>query len=208
MVLALASTLHVLHGNRPYAVSRNSHPLTPYAPTGPTEYRDLLSRVREKVARSVKDPLSESFTSGRAYHLDATGWWPHEVADLDAVITSPPFFDSTRFHTQNWLRLWFCGWAPDDFKARPAAFVDERQKKGFEVYEPILRQAKERLKPGGVAVFHLGRSKKCDMGQELSALARRWFSTVDLFDESVAHCESHGMRDKGAVTVHQYLVVS
>ncbi len=36
--LVYAALLHILHGNRPYALSRRSHPLTPYAPTGEYEY--------------------------------------------------------------------------------------------------------------------------------------------------------------------------
>jgi len=31
----LACLLHILHGNRPYALSRRSHPVTPFAPRGP-----------------------------------------------------------------------------------------------------------------------------------------------------------------------------
>jgi hypothetical protein len=45
-----ASLLHVLHGNRPYALSRRSHPLTPYAPTGPVEYKSLLRKLEETTA--------------------------------------------------------------------------------------------------------------------------------------------------------------
>ncbi|MYH82548.1 hypothetical protein F4141_17820 [Candidatus Poribacteria bacterium] len=41
----------------------------------------------------------------------------------------------------------------------------------------------------------------------LQKLGKRWFRSVDIFDESVAHCESHGIRDKGTVTSHQYLVL-
>jgi hypothetical protein len=48
-----ACLLHILQGNRPYALSRRSHPITPFAPTGPAEYRPLLPRLREKVARSL-----------------------------------------------------------------------------------------------------------------------------------------------------------
>jgi hypothetical protein len=87
------------------------------------------------------------------------------------------------------------------------AYVDERQKTGFEIYDPIFRQSRERLKAGGVFVLHLGESRKCDMAQGLKQIASRWFSLVDLFSESVRHCESHGIRDKGTVTSHQYLVL-
>ncbi len=202
----MASLLHILHGNRPYALSRRSHPITPYKPTGPFEYRPLIDRLRAKVTRSLQR-MPQNFQRGKMFLQDATGCWPREIEALDAVITSPPFFDSTRFHLANWLRLWFAGWSLGDFRTRPAGFVDERQKKSFDVYVPIMRQARERLKPDGVLLLHLGRSRKCDMADQLKRLARHWFRSADIFDESVAHCESHGIRDKGTVTFHQYLVL-
>ena len=104
--------------------------------------------------------------------------------------------------------MWFAGWTRDDFRILPQAFVDEKQKRGFEVYEPVIRQARERLKPGGVCVFHLGKSRKSDMATEIAALAGRWFRNRDIFAESVAHCETHGITDKGTVVEHTYLVLS
>src|SRR5262249_10784369 len=139
--LVMASLLHVLHGNRPYALSRRSHPITPFAPTGPAEYRPLLSRLGEKVRRTAAAGVPGGFREGRVLACAGTGWWPAEVDQLDAVITSPPFFDSTRFHLANWLRLWFAGWDRADFERRPRAFLDERQKTSFRVYEPVFRQA-------------------------------------------------------------------
>jgi DNA modification methylase len=205
--LVAASLLHILHGNRPYALSRRSHSITPFSPCGTFEYRPLITRLREKVQRSLNVEYPDGFTEGKIYHQDATSWWPQEIENLDAIITSPPFFDSTRFHLANWLRLWFCGWEVHDFKSKPLMFVDERQKADFSVYESIFRQARERLKKDGVVVFHLGESKKCNMAEQLKKVSQKWFKTVDLFNESVEHCESHGIRDKGAVTSHQYLIL-
>lgn len=205
--LVLSSLLHILHGNRPYALSRRSHPITPFAPSGGYEYRGLIGRLREKVARSTSVSVGDRFVEGTVYQTDATAWWPSEVDNIDAIITSPPFFDSTRFYLANWMRLWFCGWEAEDFKLRPQQFIDERQKRGLEIYESIFRQARERLKPGGVVVLHLGKSRKCDMGESLAKLGAHWFRVADLFVESVQHCESHGIRDKGTVTDHQYLVL-
>ena len=207
MMLVYASCLHILHGNRPYALSRRSHPIIPYAPSGEFEYRSLIKRLKEKVSRSLDATLPEIFVEGRIYHQDATSSWPSEVDNLDAVITSPPFFDSTRFFLANWLRLWFSGWSDSDFKKQPRFFIDERQKTDMTVYESIIRQSKERLKLGGVLVFHLGKSRKCEMAVELAKVAQKWFAHADTFDESVDHCESHGIRDKGTVTEHQYLVL-
>jgi DNA modification methylase len=203
----LASLLHILHGNRPYALSRRSHPLTPYKPTGAYEYRPLIGRLLAKVQRGLDEDLPADFRPGEIFFQDATRWWPREIDQLDAVITSPPFFDSTRFYLANWLRLWFSGWSATDFEASPSVFVDEQQKSSFDVYIPILRQAKERLKSNGVFVLHLGKSVKCDMAAHLRQLGKQWFRSADLYDESVVHCESHGMRDKGTVTSHQYLVL-
>lgn len=204
----LASLLHILHGNRPYALSRRSHPITPYKPTGAFEYRSLIKQLAAKVERGFKEPLPDNFRAGKMFFLDATSWWPREIDNLDAIITSPPFFDSTRYYLANWLRLWFAGWSQSDFETRPLGFVDERQKSSFEVYVPFLRQARERLKRDGIVVLHLGKSIKCDMAAELQSLGKQWFRSSEIFDESVTHCESHGVRDKGTVTSHQYLLLS
>lgn len=205
--LVLACLLHILHGNRPYALSRRSHPITPFAPTGDVSYRALIPRLRKKVDRSLRVGMPDGFVCGHSMFQDATEWWPAEVQMLDAVLTSPPFYDSTRYYLGNWMRLWFCGWERKDFKERPAAFVDEKQKISFDVYRSVLRQARERLRPSGVVVLHLGASRKCDMATELARVSRKWFRVVDTYTECVSHCESHGIRDKGTVASHQYLLL-
>jgi hypothetical protein len=45
------------------------------------------------------------------------------------------------------------------------------------------------------------------MAAALVKVAVRWFRVADLFSEQVEHCESHGIRDKGTVTAHQFLVL-
>lgn len=205
--LVFSCLLHILHGNRPYALSRRSHGITPFAPTGEFEYKNVVNHLKDKVERSFTVTAPSNFVEGDMVFQDATSWWPREIDNLDAIITSPPFFDSTRFYLANWLRLWLSGWNQEDFEKRPLGFVDEKQKLGFEIYEPILRQARERLKPGGVVVFHLGKSSKCDMAEKLAEVAKKWFKVADIFEESVEDGESHGIRDKGTVVKHQFLVL-
>lgn len=206
--LVFSSLLHILHGNRPYALSRRSHGITPFAPTGNFEYKSLVKHLTEKVERSFARDLPEDFIEGEMLYQDATSWWPRDIDNLDAIITSPPFFDSTRFYLANWLRLWFSGWNQSDFEEKPLGFVDEKQKNSFMIYESILRQSRERLKPGGLLVFHLGKSKKCNMAEQLSAVAKQWFRVADIFEEDVEDTESHGIRDKGTVVKHQFLILS
>jgi len=206
-MLVISALLHILHGNRPYALSRRSHPIVPYAPTGDFEYKSLIEKLKEKVSKSLNIVLPQNFTEGKIFLQDTTKIWSQEITDLDAIITSPPFFDSTRFYLANWIRIWFAGWGIEDFKYQTRSFVEEKQKIDFSIYEPIFRQAKERLKKDGVFVLHLGKSAKCDMAKELQRMSRRWFKSADLFDESVVHCKTHGIRDMGTVTAHQYLVL-
>ena len=63
------------------------------------------------------------------------------------------------------------------------------------------------MKNGGVMVLHLGKSPKCNMGLELKRIATQWFAHTELFDESVRHCNTFGIKDIGTVTDHQYLVL-
>jgi hypothetical protein len=169
--LVMASLPHVLHGNRPYALSRRSHPITPDAPSGDFEYRPVIPRVEDKVERSLDADVPSDFRAGDAFQADSTKWWPLEIDDLDAVVTSPPFYGSTRFCTQNWLRPWFVGREPDGFDVRPTEFVGERQTDSFEIHEPLVRQSRERLADDGVLVLHLGRSDGCDMAEEVRSVA-------------------------------------
>src|SRR3989338_3033800 len=206
-MLVISSLLHILHGNRPYALSRRSHPIVPYAPQGEFVYKNLIQNLTEKVERVLQVEFPLNFIPGKIYNHDSISIWPQEINNLDAVITSPPFFASTRFYLANWIRIWFSGWSENDFKYQINSYIEEKQKKNFTIYESIFRQSKERLKQGGVCVLHLGKSVKCDMAEELKKVSKRWFKTVDLFVESVKHCESHGIRDKGTVTSHQYLVL-
>lgn len=206
-MVVISSLLHILHGNRPYALSRKSHPITPYAPSGEFEYRNLVDKLTQKVYKFYQQEIPNNFVPGTIYLQDSTLAWPEEISGLDAIITSPPFYDSTRFYNANWIRLWFCGWEKSDFKEMPKSYVDERQRQSFDVYNNIFTQAKDRLKSGGVLVFHLGKSKKCDMGEKLLSMSKKWFNHYDLFYENVEHCATFGLKDIGTVTNHEYLVL-
>lgn len=205
--VVVSSMLHILHGNRPYALSRKSHPIIPYAPTGDFIYKNLVNKLYEKVNRFYSEVVPKDFMGGKMFMQDSTKNWPDEIENLDSIITSPPFFDSTRFYVSNWIRLWFCGWEPNDFTKNAKRYIDERQKRTFYVYRPILSQAKERLKLGGTFVFHLGKSKKCDMGKVLQSMSKPWFTHSELFVESVEHCAKFGIKDLGTVTDHEYLIL-
>ncbi len=45
------------------------------------------------------------------------------------------------------------------------------------------------------------------MAEKLSEIAKRWFKIADMFEENVEDNESHGIRDKGTVVRHQFLIL-
>lgn len=203
--LILSSFLHSLHGNRPYALSRTSHPVTPFKPTGDFEYRDFESRIKSKVNRAVgayplfdAESLRGEATLGSFEKLEYSN-------EVDAVITSPPFAASTRFYIANWMRLWAAGWDPDDFSSRKVEFIEEKQKKNFEIYSEFFDSAARWLKPGGKLILHLGKTAKVDMAEELITVLPDSFKLIHKFDETVAGAEKFGIRDQGATSSHQFL---
>jgi hypothetical protein len=204
--LILGSLLHILHGNRPYALSRNSHPITPYAPTGDYEYKNLLDKLSAKVFKGLKSIKDDSFLRGNIYQGDILNKWSDDIDNIDAIISSPPFFESTKFYLTNWIRSWFMGWDVEDFEKEKEVFIETKQKKSFDLYNDIFQQAKDRLNSNGKIILHLGKSDKKDMGSELLPIAKIYFNNAKLYNEDVSMVEKHGMTDKGSVNVHQYIL--
>ena len=202
--MVFSCLLHVLHGNRPYALSRNSHPLTPYAPKGEFVYKSVIDHTLEKLNLSYRKGIFDSFVRGKAIYGDYYLLTKSKLS-IDAIICSPPFADSIRFYMQNWMRLWMCGWEAEDYKRAETIFLDQRQKKDFNVYIPFFEMCATVLKPKGKVVLHLGKTDKVDMAEELSKRATPYFTEVFRGYENVEMLEKHGIKDKGATVEHQFL---
>lgn len=203
----LSCFAHLLHGNRPYALSRRSHPVTPFKPTGDYEYRPALPRLREKIQRGLEaEPPRSATLPGQAHFGDFKNLRLDEP--VDAIITSPPFHDSTRFYITNWMRLWFCGWEPNDFDERKHSFLETQQKRSMEVYVTFFAKCAEWLKPGGKLIMHLGRVKGFDMSEEIQRRVTSDFEVIYAADECVSGAEKFGISDQGATDTHQYLFLA
>lgn len=194
--------LHILHGNRPYALSRHSHPVTPFKPTGPNEYRPMAPRLRAKVSRTLSLRVPDGALIGEAIQ---GCFQTLSAKNVDVIITSPPFVASTRFFSSNWMRLWLAGWEPNDFNERREAFLERQQRKSLDIYLTFFQRCADWLRPDGRLIMHLGRSAKCNMADELLRRAGGLFNLVYSLDEDVAGREKFGLRDQGATTAHQYL---
>lgn len=198
--------LHILHGNRPYALSRRSHPITPFAPRGETEYKsvvDYTNRRLERILPSLVGLNQESpVGDARRQSYSASA---REFGLVDAVITSPPFAESLRFWSSNWMRLWFAGWEPQDFKVQPSDFLESKQRKNLGVYADFSQSMANCLKPGGSLILHLGETKTLSMADEIVPLLAPHFDVAYVGRESVEDIERHGLKDRGATLAHTYL---
>jgi len=202
--MVFSCLLHILHGNRPYALSRNSHPLTPYAPTGEFIYKNVTEHLKNKLDISYAKGDFSTYCKGRSILGDYNSLSGTDIK-ADAVICSPPFADSIRFYMQNWMRLWLCGWEVEDYKNAENRFLDQKQKKDFDIYKSFFSMCYDILNPNGKVILHLGKTDKVDMAEELSKRAAPFFYEVFRGSENVQEIEKHGIKDKGATVEHQYL---
>jgi hypothetical protein len=205
--LVFSSMLHILHGNRPYALSRRSHPLTPYAPTGEFLEKDVVSHLATKVnsSLSAKEKLPLSYF-GRCEQLDVRNIAALGENYCDLILTSPPFASSTRFYMTNWMRFWFAGWGISDFKNAEQDFVESNRNKDLRVYYDIFENFSKVLRSGGLAALHVGKNRAIDMADVLKRFEFTGFKLVDHFIEDVSTGEKHGIKDKGGTVEHQYLI--
>jgi len=201
----IASLLHILHGNRPYSLSRRSHPITPLAPIGPFEYRPIKERLWKKIYSSFDEEVSTKDVCAKAIFGDAFKMSQLVNTKIDVIITSPPFIHSTRFHTNNWIRNWFCGWELENFTKEKKKFVEVLQEKNLDIYGKLLDEWRKILKPEGLVIFHLGSTKECDMVEEISKRVPPTFEIIGIVYEFVKDQEAHGLSSQGRTVKHGFL---
>ena len=133
--LACSATCHILHGNRPYALSRRSHGIIPIPPKGEFIHKPLMRSLRAKLARVSLDTLPPRFRPGLGKLMDA-GHLDLPDSSVGALITSPPFLGTTQFLRQNRVRLWFCGMDLEEQQAHKHTFAEYRRDLTF--YSELL----------------------------------------------------------------------
>ena len=199
-----ASLLHVLHGNRPYALSRTSHPITPFNPTGPATYKNVLQAIWDRAKRVLSTPLSEGFVPGRGLYGDFREL-SSSIEPVDVIVTSPPFM-GMRFDRPNWLRMWFCGWEESDFHRTSRGFLEREQTSSLSCYEDFFDTCRSCLIDSGLLIVHVGSGGKVDLAEGLRTLATsRDFALEGEVVEDVQDLERHGLTDKGLTKAHHLL---
>ena len=204
LLFVTACLAHVLHGNRPYALSRRSHNIIPIPPKGPTEYKPVMTALRDKCYRMLSFPLPKGFRQGRAL-LCPADTIPIEKASVDVVVTSPPFLGTTDFLRHNRLRNWLLGWNYQTQSQQRDHFLEHQTV--VEGYRPVFSELHRVLCPQGLLVLHVGIVKTVSMADLLSPLlAEASFREIGRVWEDASHLESHGRTDRGSTHTHGFVI--
>jgi hypothetical protein len=200
-----ACLLHILHGNRPYALSRRSHNIMPWPPKGPSVYKPLAKSLREKVSRMMDQGMPLAFVRGKALR-DSVFDLNLANESVDCILTSPPFYSNRDFLRMNRIRLWFCGWDYEQQAKMKSEFVEHRTDIG--IYDGIFKEFYRVLRPNSLCIMHLGVVGKVDMAERLQPHAeKRGFTKLKTIYEDTSTLESHGIVDRGATHKHQFLAL-
>lgn len=204
--LFLASCLvHLLHGNRPYALSRRSHNIIPIPPKGETKYRSLTKSLREKLDRALGFSMPANFKAGSSFRCSVDNL-PLSDSTVDTIITSPPFLGTTHFLRQNRIRLWFTGWDYQMQNVHRTDFVEHDR--GPERYAPVLIELRRVLRPRGLMIWHIGIVKNQNMADMLAPFfLQAGFSERGRVWEDASSLETHGRTDRGGTHTHGFVIL-
>jgi len=165
-----ACLLGILHHVRPGFLSYPASHLVPYLRKTkyPPEkfpkmygYRDLSSRLLEKVKRAYRRHMLPSNWNERRYEVWQTNSMNLPMGDetVDAIISSPPYFGALDYARDNRLRLWFLGC--EDWKELDASLTANNK-----VYLPqmsiCLQEMFRLLKPSSHCILVLGDVERDD----------------------------------------------
>jgi hypothetical protein len=201
-----ASLMHILHGNRPYALSRTSHPIVPLSPKGEFVYKPLIHHIERRMALALKERLPERFVRGGGLHGDFRDLDSAQIGEFECILTSPPFM-GMRFDRPNWMRLWFCGWGEEDFHKTSLKFLEREQTKSKLVYRDFFATCQRLLSSAGLAVLHVGDDARGGLVEALRQLGKEDFDLKGDIIEDVQAIEQHGLSDKGNRTLTHHLLI-
>ena len=156
----LSSLLGILHHQRPGFLSFPSSHLVPYLRSKKYprtiypnlyKYRPIAPRLQAKVERMLKRPpivaMRESIDAIRKSSVESVKL----PAEIDCVITSPPYMNALDYGRDNRLRLWF-------LDEENLEFVDQRTRlRAFEnTMRAVAKQLQEKVRKGGYCIFVVG----------------------------------------------------
>jgi len=183
----LGCLLGIIHGHRPGHLSAVTSLVIPYLPREKPIYKEVKPRLIKKVERMYKDGFDNTHIPVIS-NLDSKQL-SIQNNKIDAVISSPPYFNTLDYSGDNRLRNEFLGinkqkkiTLKEKLTQQNPTYIDEMVEIGIEL--------KRVLKPGGYCIFVLGDlhlSKRIrNTAKEISeAYAELGFITHTIIDDKM-----------------------
>ncbi len=118
----------------------------------------LLNRTEFRLSDGVPDRRG---TASRCDVRCVHRVFRRHVGNVDAIITSPPYLNVTRFEEDQWLRLWFLGGSANPSYGSISS--DDRHSSGYQYWDFLAeawRSVALLLKPNGHLVCRIGTGKE------------------------------------------------
>ena len=149
----LGCLIGILHGHRPGHLSATTSLVIPFTPKTKAEYREVIPRMIAKTQRMYRNefPLK---TKGKIYEKDSR-LKILKKDSVDAVISSPPYYNTLNYVTDNRLRIAFLGY-DEDGRANLGEELIQHRTGYLEDMRKVGKHLRDCIKPNGYCIFVLG----------------------------------------------------
>lgn len=150
------SLLAISQGHRPGHLSKPCAWTLPYKPRpdDPGEYRDVQSRLIDKIIRNYKD-IPEK-TGKMIIKKHDSRKLPNKDNSIDAVISSPPYFNTLDYVGSHRLRLAICGYFEQDKLLKLKKETIQHKATYLEEMDKIISELHRVIRKDGICCFVVG----------------------------------------------------
>lgn len=194
--------LNLLHHQRPGFLSFPAAHVTPHLRPSlfPREvfpdlysFRAVLPRLQKKVHRTLKHGVPLRFDIPRSATIGDASSADFGSAQVDCIITSPPYMSELDYARDNRLRLWFCG--HDDWRGLDAK-ISPGQSAFISLMDRCFRTWEAKLRENGHIALVLGDSRRSgatrvDVPEVVRDLVKVRFKSLRLVDLSRSEIPSN-----------------
>lgn len=149
----LGCLIGILHGHRPGHLSATTSLVIPFVPKTKAEYREVIPRVVQKVHRMYRNEFPIK-TNGKIYEKDSRLKILKDDS-VDAVISSPPYYNTLNYVTDNRLRIAFLGYDENGRSDLEDKLIQHRENY-LEDMKNVGKRLRDCIKPDGYCIFVLG----------------------------------------------------
>lgn len=148
--------LAISQGHRPGHLSKPCGWTLPYKPRpdDPGEYREVKPRLIDKILRNYQELEYETGTMN--IKLQDSRAMPLADKTIDAIISSPPYFNTLDYVNSHRLRLAICGHYEEVVTKDLKQSLIQHKKTYLQEMELVINEMRRVLKPSGLICFVVG----------------------------------------------------